>query len=132
MIDIENIVVNTVSEAVWAVFPDTSISSDYDPTPSKFPAIHVYEASNTSYDSFDDENVDHHVNVMYVVDVFALTKSQAKQIRKLTDEAMMGMKFTREYSAPTLNVDRTIKRYTSRYTAVVGELTDNTYQMYRS
>lgn len=132
MIDIENIVVNNVANAVWAEFSDAIVSSDYDPTPSKMPTVYIYEASNTSYDSFDDENVDHHVNVIYVVDCFALTKAQAKKLRAITDAAMMGMKFTRDYSAPTLNVDRTIKRYTSRYTAIVGELTNNIYQMYRS
>ena len=133
MIDIENIVINTVANAVWATYPDMDVSSDYDPTPESFPCVFIYELANTDYrPSFDDALTPHHVNVMYQVDVYALGKSDAKKIRSIVDAAMQGMKFTRTYSQPTLNVDRTIKRYTSRYTAVVGELTDNKYQMYRS
>lgn len=132
MIDISNIVIDTVAKAVWETYPTADVTADYNPTPEVFPTVFIYEASNTSYQSFDDSLTEHHVNVMYVVDVFALDLATAKAIRDITDEAMMGMKFTRNFSAPTFNIDRTIKRYTSRYTAVVGELTDNTYQMYRS
>ena len=132
MIDIENIVINTVATAVWASYPDADVISDYNPTPESFPCVMIYEAANTSYGSFDDENVDHHVNVMYQADVFALDKTDAKTIRDIVDGAMMGMKFTRTYSSPTFNIDRTIKRYTMRYTAVVGEPNENeVYQMYR-
>lgn len=133
MIDIENIVVNTVAEAVWGTYPNADVSSDYDPAPETMPTVFIYEASNTAYEqSFDDALKNHHVNVMYQVDVFALDKETAKAIRDIVDTAMQGMKFTRTYSAPTLNIDRTIKRYTLRYEAIVGELIDNKYQMYRS
>ena len=133
MIDIENIVVNTVADKVYTVYPNADVTSDYNPTPSTIPCVFIYEVANTAYpQSFDDELKDHHVNVMYQADVFALKKSDAKKLRNLVNEAMQSMKFTRTYSSPTLNVDRTIKRYTSRYEAVVGELTDNIYQMYRS
>lgn len=133
MTDIENIVINTVANNVWSEYPDIDVTSDYSPTPSSFPCVFIYEMANTAYrESFDDSLQEHQTNVMYQIDVFALTKSDAKKLRALADSAMSSMKFTRTYSAPTLNIDRTIKRYTSRYTAVVGELTDNKYQMYRS
>lgn len=133
MIDIENIVINTVATAVWETYPNADVSSDYDPTPSTFPCVFIYELGNTSYpESFDDSLKEHLTNVMYQADVFALSKEDAKAIRDIVDTEMLGMKFTRTYNAPTLNVDRTIKRYTLRYTAVVGELTDSKYQMYRS
>ena len=133
MIDIENIVINTVAEAVWVSFHNADVTSDYNPTPETFPCVFVYEAANTSHtQTFDDALKDNNVNVMYQVDVFALTKEEAKSLRDIVDTAMQGMKFTRTYSSPTFNIDRTIKRYTSRYTAVVSELKDNKYQMYRS
>ena len=133
MIDIENIVINTVAEAVWVSFPNADVTSDYNPTPETFPCVFIYEASNTAHtQTFDDALKDNNANVMYQVDIFALNKADAKSIRDIVDTAMQGMKFTRDYSAPTLNVDRTIKRYTSRYTAVVSELKNNKYQMYRS
>lgn len=135
MIDIENIVIDTVATAVWAdaEFADIDVTSDYDPTPDTFPCVFIEQLSNTAYqNSFDDANTDHHVNVMFQIDTFALDKETSKKLRDITDTAMQGMKFTRIYSAPTMNVDRTIKRYTSRYTAIVGELTNSKYQMYRS
>ena len=133
MIDIENIVIDTVANAVWESYPGVDVSSDYDPSPESFPCVFIYELANTAYpQSFDDELTDHHVNVMYQVDVYALDKETAKELRGITDSAMQGMKFTRTFSQPTLNMDRTIKRYTSRYTAIVGELSDSIYQMYRS
>ena len=139
MIDISNIVINTVANAIWNTtgYSGVEVTSDYNPTPEKFPTVFIYEASNTAYDdSFDDALTDNHVNVMYVVDVFALDLTTATALRDIVDTAMQNMKFTRNFSQPTFNVDRTIKRFTSRYTAVVGKpITKNNqtiYQMYRS
>ena len=139
MIDIANIVIDTVANAIWNTtgYANVDVTSDYNPTPETFPCVFIYEASNTAYpQSFDDALTDNHINVMYVVDVFALDLATATELRNICDLAMQGMKFTRNFSQPTFNVDRTIKRYTSRYTAVVGKpITDGsttTYQIYRS
>lgn len=139
MIDISNIVINTVANAVWNTtgYSGVDVTSDYNPTPETFPCVFIYEASNTAYEnSFDDALTNHHVNVMYVIDVFALDLPTATALRDICDTAMQNMKFTRNFSQPTFNVDRTIKRFTSRYTAVVGEpITSGNktiYQMYRS
>lgn len=137
MIDIANIVIDTISKAVWIEYPKADVSADYDPTPSVFPCVFIYEASNIAYPrSFDDALEDNHVTVMYVVDCFALDLETARKLRDICDATMQDMKFTRNYSAPTFNIDRTIKRYTSRYTAVVGkpiqEGDTKIYQIYRS
>lgn len=133
MIDIEPIVLDTVAKAVWAEYQDADVSADYIPTPENFPYVYIHEVNNSAYrQSFDDKLKDHHVNVAYSVDVFALDKATAKAVRNIVDNAMQSMKFTRTMAEFTPNLDRTIKRYTLRYTAVVGELNNNTYQMYRS
>lgn len=139
MIDISNIVIDTVANAIWTTegFSDVEVTSDYNPTPETFPTVFIYEASNAAYtNSFDDSLTNNHVNVMYVADVFALDLATAQTLRDICDTAMQNMKFTRNFSQPTFNVDRTIKRFTSRYTAVVGApITVNNktvYQIYRS
>lgn len=133
MIDIENIVIDTVATAIEAEYPSCLVTADYTPVPESFPTVYIYEANNSAYArSFDDALTDHHVNVNYVIEVYALNKKDAKILRNIADTAMQGMKFTRTFSEPVVNIDRRVRRYLSRYSAVVGELENNTYQMYRS
>lgn len=144
MIDIENIVFDTVYNALntayGSTYPDMTIYGEYVPAPSGFPSVQIVEADNYTYTRTQDEQLtEHNARLMYTVDVYTdnITgkKSLAKQIANTVDTEMQNMKFTRTMYSQTPNVDRTIYRITMRYEAVVAEpktIDGNTvYQMYR-
>lgn len=136
MINVENYIVNAISEAL----PEVLVISDYVDVPSEFPCVTVVEESNVSSNTFDSgSTLENHANVMYSVNVYSNlesgSKSQAKELMDRVDEVFEGFKFTRTFCQPIPNIDRTIYRYTARYTATIGKgvTTDDTttYQIYR-
>lgn len=140
MIDIENLVINTVKTAVLAAYPSCTVYGVYVEAPSAFPCVSIVEDDNYTYRPTQDESLqEHQATVMYSVNVYsnlaAGAKEQAKAIMAVVDTAMQNMKFTRTVRSQIPNIDRTIYRVVARYTAVVGEpqtVDGNTvYQMYR-
>lgn len=140
MIDIENIVFNTVANSILEKFPSASIYSESVEAPSSFPCVCIVEEDNYTYrDSQDTSLIENHSNLMYSVNVYSNKKNgkktEAKKILDLVDETMQGMKFTRILKSPMPNVDRSIYRISARYTTVVArgkEINENiVFQMYR-
>lgn len=140
MIDVENMVVDTVRKAVIALYPTADIVSEYVDVPSSFPCVSVIEGENSSYfKTKDNDLIDHHINVMYEINVYSNLKSkkkeQAKKIMGVVDTALQNIKFTRTFKQPIPNSDKTIYRIVARYEAVIGaEQTvgsDKIYQVYR-
>lgn len=152
MIDIENLVVDTVTRIVKSYYPNATIKSEKQDVPSSFPFVSIIEADNQTYrKTQDDENREHHIEVMYEVNVYSNKrdgkKTEAKKILSLVDDVLQDMKFTRITRLPIEN--KSYYRYVARYTAVVGygfnmvvpseqlypsdDLLPNnrTYQMYR-
>lgn len=126
MINIENKVFNDIAQMLRTKYSGISVIGEYVESPSTFPCVTIVEDDNSTYlNSRDDSNVEHHANVMYSVNVYSNLvkgkKSQAKEIANDIDNAMMGMKFTRNMMSQVPNIDRTIYRITARYTAVVEE-----------
>lgn len=142
MIDIENIVVDKVSEALSpyrADYPNLLVGSMYIDAPSSFPYVSVVEDNNYTYRPSHVNLEEEHAVLSYTVNVYAndpLLKQTAKRIANAVDMAMQNMKFTRTMYGQTPNVDRSIYRLTMRYEAVVakGEEINEvlTYQMYRT
>lgn len=142
MIDIENIVVNNVINALETSLGTDApvVYSEYVEVPSDFPCVSIYEADNSTYRRTQDNALtEHHASVMYQINVYVADetdkKSTAKKIANVVDLAMQNMKFTRTFMNQVPNQDRTIYRITLRYTAVVGESfavgTTDVYPMYR-
>lgn len=142
MIDIENIVVNNVIDALSTAYSSAApvVYSEYVEGPSELPCVTIYEANNSTHRLSQDNYLqEHNVNVMYEVNVYCADeinkKATAKAIADVVDTAMQNMKFTRTIRSQIPNVDRTIYRITMRYTAVVGEPftvgSVETYQVYR-
>lgn len=142
MIDIENIVFNTVATALQSdnTLPTVNISSEYIDAPAAFPAVTLTMDSNTTYvPSQDSSLTEHHASVMFSVNVYSNKKSgkkaECKKIADAIDNIMRNLKFTRSFYSPIPNVDRTIYRITARYTAVVaaGETSgaNTIYQIFR-
>lgn len=140
MIDIENVVFNTVSNSILNEFPNASIYGESVEVPASFPCVCIVEEDNYTYrDSQDTSLSENHSNLMYSVNVYSNKKNgkktEAKKILGLVDETMQGMMFTRILKSPMPNVDRSIYRISARYTAVVErgkEINGNiVFQMYR-
>ena len=140
MIDIENIVFDTIAAALRAAYQDISIYGEDIDVPAKFPAVAIRQIDNTTYQKTQDGSLrENHAQITFGADVYsALTrgsKSRAKAIMNTVDETMQGMRFTRIMMSPVPNMSRGIYRISARYTAVVaaGETSGNNtvYQIYR-
>lgn len=144
MIDIENIVIDTVQDAVASAFgeeyPNLAFYSEYVEIPSDFPCVTLVESDNSTYRRTQDDDLqEHNATLMYECNVYTTNmtgkKALAKQIADVVDNVMQGLKFTRITHTPMANQDRTIYRIVMRYTAVVGRPVAvdgvETYPMYR-
>lgn len=140
MIDVENLVIDTISKAVKATYPNATIESVYTNSPSSFPFVSVIEADNYTYRRTQDDDLkEHHTNVMYEINVYSNKtngkKTEAKKILELVDSALQNIKFTRTVKQEIANSDKTIYRIVARYEAVIGEgqvIGDNiVHQVYR-
>lgn len=141
MIDVENLVVDTISKALKAsAYANTLVVSDYTDTPSSFPCVSVIESDNYTYRNTQDGDLkEHHTNVMYEVNVYSnkknTSKSEAKAILEIVDTAFQNIKFTRTFKNNIPNGDKSIYRMVARYSAVIGEGfksgNDTIYPVYR-
>ena len=141
MIDIENKIFTLVATAIQAQYPSAVVVGDYVEQFASFPAVTINEIENSTVRRMqDDEPVEHYAQVTYEVNVYCNErigkKELCKSILKIVDDVMVGLKFRRYPARRVPNIDRTIYRMYTRYTAVVDEGTDDgngtiTYQMYR-
>lgn len=138
MIDIESAVFDSVAKALRAKYDGILVVSVPSDTPSKFPAVCLWEQSNAAYEKTQTaENRENHANLMYQCEIYSNMqdgkKQQAREIAALVDETMQGLGFIRTFGQPVPNVaDLTIFRYTLRYTGVVGEKSKDEYIVYTS
>ena len=127
MIDVENLVIDTISKAIGAsAYSNTLVVSDYTDTPSSFPCVSVIEADNYTYRRTQDNDLkEHHTNVMYEVNVYSnktkASKEEAKAILDIVDTAFQNIKFTRTLKQSIPNRDKTVYRIVARYRAIIGE-----------
>ncbi len=141
MIDIENMVFDTISKAVKAEYPNAAVYGEYVDIPAAFPCVTLVEEDNTVYrKTQDEEEREHHATLMYTINIYCNKangkRAEAKAIAKIVDDAMQSLKFTRTVKNQIPNADRSIYRMILRYTAVVAEGYTSTggntvYQMYR-
>lgn len=127
MIDIENVVFDTVSKKVREEYSDIYLTGEYVKSPPSFPAGSIVEMDNTTYTSTQtsSEN-ENHASVMYEVNVYSNKrvgkKSECKKIIALIDKEMIALGFYRTMLQPIPNMDdATIYRMTARYKAVVSK-----------
>ena len=125
MIDIENEVFNRVANTLRGRFNGISVYGERVESPSSFPSVSIVEDDNspavgTTSLTADTEKA---ATLMYSVDIYSAKqsgkKAEAKDIREVIDTEMREMGFTRTYSNPTPNIDRTIYRFTLRYTRIM-------------
>ena len=127
MIDIESAVLNEVSAAVHAKYPQAHIVAEYVKTPPQFPCVSLMEMDNTTYlRAEDSSNVENAAAVMYEINVYSNKdfgkKTECKKLAALIDEVMLRIGFARTMLQPIPNLDSaTIYRIIGRYSAVVDK-----------
>lgn len=140
MIDVENLVVDTITKAVQTEYSGVYVTSEYTNSPSSFPCVSVVEADNYTYKKTQDDCLkEHHAQVMYEVNVFSNkakgARTEAKKIMNLVDDTFQNIKFTRTFKNEVPNHDKTIFRIVARFEAIIAkgeEIGNNTvFQVYR-
>lgn len=141
MIDISNVIVKKVTDAVSTLGISVYVTSTNPDSISSYPCVSVVEFDNTTYErSLDGAQTEYHANVTYEINVYTNNASgkreQAKDIIKKIDDVMLSNKFTREMLRPLPNADSRIYRLYARYSAIVEYGKDDTlgntiHQMYR-
>lgn len=125
MIDIENIVYSKIKDAILAKFPSAFVESSYVEKSTQFPCVSIVESDNAVYTRTQDlSGREHHARVVYECNIYTTgntKKQQAKSIAAVVDETMNILGFTRSLQSQVPNLERTIYRFTLRYTAVVSE-----------
>lgn len=126
MIDIENDVFDYVAKALRAAHSGIYVSSEYEESPARFPAVTLIEADNRILTRMRTNNIENAASVMWQVSIYSNKssgkKSEAKAIANTADAAFASIGFTRTFreQVPNLN-DATIYRIVCRYEAVVDK-----------
>ena len=126
MIDIENLVFDTVYNALHTIYPNANITSGYDEQMATYPTVIVRETNNVPYQKMNtDDCAENYARLTYEVEVFSnkadTARSECKAILKDADTVMQGMKFRRIHKNRPLNIDRTLYRQYARYEVIVGK-----------
>ncbi|MBQ0097909.1 MAG: hypothetical protein KBS62_03110 [Oscillospiraceae bacterium] len=127
MIDIENKIVNDVSNALINAFsqtyPTLTRYSEYVELPQAFPCVCLYEETNTVHtQSSTLTKIENHADVSYVCYVYANDgdkKQVCKDIASVVSDKMEDLGFVRTFREAIPNADRSIFRIMMRFTAIV-------------
>jgi hypothetical protein len=137
MIDVENIVFNTVATSLRSEFTGIFVSGENTEVLSTFPAATIVEMDNSVYQRTSDSSAtENHATVMYQAEAYSNKasgrKAEAKSIMAVIDDEMTEMGFVRIGNSPLRlpNLDQSIYRIVARYRAVVGK-NNNDYLTYR-
>ena len=142
MIDIQNMIVDAIFNAVKAenAYPNADVTTGFDMKTAVFPCVVIEEVNNAPLRSTDtDDCAENHTRLVYEVSVYtndiSKAKTEGRNILKIVDDTLQGLKFRRTRTNQPLNIARTIFRQYARWEVVVGKpitVGENTvYQMYR-
>ena len=148
MIDIENLVFDTVYNALIQQYPSANITAGYDEQKSIFPTVIVREKNNRPYRaSATDDCSENHSTIVFEIEVLsdkaATGRSECKDILNAVDDIMQSMKFRRTHKNHPLNIDSTVWRQYARYEVIADkgiqvtrtvdgkQVVDTVYHMYR-
>ena len=148
MIDVENLVFDTVFNGVRTVHSGMEVSKGFNEETAKLPCVIVREVNNVPVQRMNtDDCAENYSRLTYQVDVYSdkqgEQRSECRNLLNLVDGLMQGMKFYRTYMSEALNIKRSIFRQYARYTVIVGkgvttttvngneQVTTTTFQLYR-
>lgn len=124
MIDKENEVYTRVREAVLAEYPDAEMDSSYQPIPSGFPHVSLYQSDSFTPSALQDNQlVPKYEVVVFEAQVYSNKsnnrKQECKKIMEIICDTMSLMNFRRLVLTPVPNLnDSSIYRLTARFEAV--------------
>ena len=149
MIDVENLVFDTIYKALIQQYPEADITDGYDEEHFKSPTVIVRETNNSPLQrTATDACVENHTRLVYEIEVISSKentgRSECKTILNAVDDIMQNsMKFRRVHKNRPINIDRTRWRQYARYDVIVGKpytvtevvngetVTTTVYPMYR-
>ena len=126
MINVENLVFDTVFNGVKAVDPSIDVSKGFIEETAQFPCVIITETDNAPVQSTDtDDCSENYTRLTYRIDVYSdkagTAQSECKKILNIVDGIMKSMKFRRQRVNEPLNISRTIFRQYARYTVIVDK-----------
>lgn len=126
MIDVENLVFDTVFNAVHNVHTNLHVSKGFIEETATFPSIVVRETNNVPLARTNtDICAENYSTLTYQIEVYSdkagEQRSECRDLLKLVDGIMQGMKFKRTYMSEPFNMKRTIFRQYARYTVIVDK-----------
>ena len=134
MIDISDIVVGRVREAVQAHDRKALVVKGNIQDPTSIPCTFMREMDNSTYSKSENCKGEHHAVIAYEVNTFGSPES-AMAVQGVIDAEMQAMKFHRRFCKQIPNADNTLARVVARYSAIVekgrDENGDTVYQIYR-
>ena len=148
MIDVENLVFDTVFNGVRTVYPTMSVTKGFIEENAVFPCVVLRETNNVPVQKMNtDDCAENFSQLTYQVEVYSdkagTARTECRDILKLVDGLMQNMKFRRTHMNEPLNIERSVYRQYARYTVIVGKgvttvtgsgndaVTTTVYQMYR-
>lgn len=119
MIDYEVNVFDRVYRKTSNLFAKGKFVSAYNPTPTAYPAGSLVELINrTDQKRQSSTPIENYAVVMYQLDVYALSKKEARSVYAAVDDQMIALGFTRTSGDFLDNADNVdVFRYTARYEA---------------
>lgn len=125
MIDKENEVYTRVRERVMQDFPEVVMDSSYQPVPSGFPHVSLFQQDSfVPQEQLDSATYPKFESLMFDVQVYSNKtsgrKQECKQIMAVIDTVMSEMNMRRTILTPVPNLnDASIYRLTARYEVMV-------------
>lgn len=126
MVDIETDVFDHVYRVVKAMYPNVTLSSERNDSPSEFPFVSIEESNNVTYEqSVTGDGKENHSTVTFTVEVYTNKlpgrKKEARDIAEAVDLAMGSLGISRTMMSPMPNMFNVgVYRIVARYRCVVG------------
>lgn len=121
MIDFEVNVFDRVYRRISPLCAKGKVVSTYVPNPTAYPAASLVELTNQTVRKRQSSTpIENFARVMYQLDVFAITKKDARTVMCEADEEMIALGFDKvggDFLDNSDNVD--VFRYTARYEAEI-------------
>jgi len=126
MIDIENLVYDTLAKALRSAHTGIFVKGEYVAIPDSFPCATIEMKESAVDKAFrSTSGIENITKIMFEVNVYSnkegTKKKEAKSIMATVDTKMSEYGFTRTMYSPVPNLnDATIYRLTARYEASIG------------
>ena len=126
MIDVENLVFDTVYNGMITAHPNLNITKGFVEEEAIYPCLVIRETNNEALmRTATDPSDENHARVSYQIDAYSnkagTAMSECRKLLKDVDAIMKGMKFHRQRLSEPLNIKRSITRQYARYTAIIGQ-----------